>query len=238
MRSVLEISRATAGYGSVSILRELSLSMPSGENIGLFGPNGHGKTTLMRVISGLVPLQSGSISFQGQSISGKSPSRIVTSGLVHVPQGNTLFGDMTVGETIEMAAFTRRARSEAGANRDRLFTLFPGLAERRSQKVKTLSGGERQMLSIGAALMCAPLLLMLDEPTLGLSPSLKERLSDALAAISKDVPILVVEQDVQLLLGITDRLFLIENGEVTRCIEKSEAPDHHDIMAMYFGEQA
>lgn len=238
MTRFLNVADITASYGSVTVLRELSIHMDVGENIGLFGPNGHGKSTLLRVISGLMAPSQGRVEFAGEEITGARPSVIVGKGLVQSQQGNTLFGDMGVAETLEMAAFTKRARVQAKATLEQVYDLFPRLAERGPQRAKTLSGGERQMLSIGAALMCAPRLLLLDEPTLGLSPKLKEELARALKEISEQVPVVVVEQDVELLLSLADRLYLIEHGDVVREIAKVNAPDHAEIMEMYFGEHA
>jgi branched-chain amino acid transport system ATP-binding protein len=235
MSRLLDVQSVTGGYGAVTVLRGISIHMDEGENVGMFGPNGHGKSTLLRSISGLLRPISGSHTFDGQDITRKRPSDIVGAGLVHAQQGNTLFGEMAVREILELSAFTHRARKGAAQALDHVLTLFPRLAERSQQKAKTLSGGERQMLSIGAALMCSPRLLMLDEPTLGLSPKLKEELSVALKDISRNVPLIVVEQDVELLLSVTDRLYLIEHGEVQREINKDNAPDHAEIMDMYFG---
>ena len=236
MNAVLDVAGVTAAYGAVSVLRGITLHMQTGENIGLFGPNGHGKTTLLRVISGLMAPTGGQVRYQGEDITGQRPSVIVAKGVVQSQQGNTLFGDMAVSETLELAAFTKPARAVARTSMAQVYDLFPRLAERGAQKAKTLSGGERQMLSIGAALMCAPRLLLLDEPTLGLSPKLKEELATALKAISTQVPVVVVEQDVELLLSLADRLYLIEQGEVVREIGKDNAPDHQEIINMYFGE--
>lgn len=235
MTRMLEVDAVSAGYGSVAVLRGISLHVDRGENVGLFGPNGHGKTTLLRVLSGLMQPTAGTCRFQGEDTTRARPSDIVTRGLVHSQQGNTLFGDMGVAETLDMAAFTKPAKRTARENLAYVYDLFPRLAERGPQRAKTLSGGERQMLSIGAALMCAPRLLLLDEPTLGLSPKLKEELATALKAISADVPLVVVEQDVELLLALSDRLYLIEHGEVVREINQENSPDHQQIMEMYFG---
>lgn len=238
MTQVLNVEGIEAAYGNVTVLRGIDLHVAQGESVGLFGPNGHGKTTLLRVISGLMKPTAGKVTFEGVDITGLRPPAIVSMGLVQSQQGNTLFGDMGVAETLEMAAFSRPARARAKQSLAQVYDLFPRLAERGPQKAKTLSGGERQMLSIGAALMCAPCLLLLDEPTLGLSPKLKEELAIALKEISASVPVVVVEQDVELLLSLSDRLYLIEHGEVAREIGQDNAPDHQEIMEMYFGEHA
>lgn len=233
---LLDIDALRAGYGAHPVLHDASLHVVSGEAVGLFGPNGHGKTTLLRTISGLLKPVSGKIQFDGHDITGAAPSMIVGLGLVHAQQGNKLFGDMTVAETLELAAFTTRARPKRKETLKRVFALFPRLAERKRQLARTLSGGERQMLSIGCALMCQPRLLMLDEPTLGLSPKLKEELAVAIGEIAQTgIPLVVVEQDVEFLLSLTQRLYLIEHGEVAREIDRADAPDHQEIMDMYFG---
>lgn len=237
MARLLEVRELFAGYGPVDVLRGISIHLDADENIGLFGPNGHGKTTLLKTISGLVRPTGGSITFEGTDITTALPTKIVDAGLVQSPQGNTMFGEMRVQETLELAAFSRRARGKRNDNLRRVFDLFPRLQERGNQRARTLSGGERQMLSIGAALMCEPRLLMLDEPTLGLSPRLKEELSDAIGRIAADgVRLIVVEQDIEFLLKAAGRLYLIEHGEVVQEIEKANAPDHAEIMELYFGK--
>ncbi|MGI9506968.1 MAG: ABC transporter ATP-binding protein [Geminicoccaceae bacterium] len=238
MSALLAAEGVTAGYGSVTVLRHVSLHLDKGETIGLFGPNGHGKTTLLRCLSGLLRPATGRITFDGGEITMRAPHEIVAAGLVHAPQGNVLFGDMMVGETLELAAFTPRARLQKDEALAEVFGLFPRLDDRRRQQAKTLSGGERQMLSIGAALMCAPRVLMLDEPTLGLSPKLKAELSEAIARIAETgTPMIVVEQDVEFLLRAADRLYFIEQGEVVRTIDRAEMLDHAEIMELYFGVQ-
>ena len=238
MNMVLDVADIMAGYGLITVLNRISIQLQTNENIGLFGPNGHGKTTLLRTVSGLLRAQQGKVVFLGQDITKLKAHEIVGLGLVHSQQGNMLFGDMAVAETIAMAAYTKSARRSVGENSERVYSLFPRLAERRKQKTRTLSGGERQMLSIGASLMCAPKLLILDEPTLGLSPRLKDELAEALLRIRKDTPLIVVEQDIQLLLDVTDRLYMISHGEVEQIIDKHNTPDHDQIMAAYFGEGA
>ncbi len=237
MGHLLNVVDLTAGYGSITILRGISLYLEAGECVGLFGPNGHGKTTLLQTISGLIHSTDGTITFDGSDITRAKPPQIVDSGLVQSSQGNLLFGDMRVLETLELAAFSKRARKEREVNIGKVFALFPRLAERKTQKAKTLSGGERQMLSIGCALMCAPRLLMLDEPTLGLSPRLKEDLAAAVGKIAESgVPLIIVEQDVEFLMSLADRLYLIEHGEIVRKIDRANAPDHDEVMRLYFGD--
>ena len=232
----LDVSGVTAGYGSVVVLRDISIHLDASESIGLFGPNGHGKTTLLHTISGLVRPGAGAIRFDGGEITRARPADIVASGLVHSPQGNTLFGNMGIAETLELSAFTSRARRKRSDSLEQVYALFPRLAERRKQLARTLSGGERQMLSIGCALMCVPRLLMLDEPTLGLSPLLKQELAEAIGVIAKSgIPLLIVEQDVDFLLNLSDRLYMIEHGEVVREIDRANAPEHAEIMELYFG---
>ncbi|RUU64905.1 ABC transporter ATP-binding protein [Mesorhizobium sp. M2C.T.Ca.TU.009.01.2.1] len=237
MMPLLDVKDVQAGYGDMRVLHGLSLHIGPQESIGLFGPNGHGKTTLLKTISSLVRPTAGSITFDGTDITGRKPPAIVEAGLIHAPQGNTLFGNMRIAETLELAAFSKRASNGAEKRLDEVYALFPRLAERKTQLAKTLSGGERQMLSIGCALMCAPRLLMLDEPTLGLSPRLKEELGAAIGEISKSgVPLIVVEQDIEFLLSLTDRLYLVEHGVVVREIDRASAPDDEEVMRLYFGE--
>jgi len=238
MTRLLDVKDIKAGYGDMRVLHGLSIHVDKGESIGLFGPNGHGKSTLLKLISGLLKPTEGSIAFDGADITGRKPPAIVEAGLIHAPQGNTLFGNMRIAETLELAAFSKRASAGADKRLGEVYELFPRLAERKTQLARTLSGGERQMLSIGCALMCAPRLLMLDEPTLGLSPRLKEELAAAISAISRSgVPLVVVEQDIEFLLSLTDRLCLVEHGTVVREIDRNNAPDHAEVMRLYFGEE-
>ena len=237
MTALLSVEGVSAGYGAITVLRDLTLHVGRNESIGLFGPNGHGKTTLLRTISGLLRASAGRIRFDGADIGRQRPAAIVNAGLVHSPQANTMFGDMAIAETLELAAFAPRARAGAKQRMEQVLTLFPRLAERRKQLARTLSGGERQMLSIGCALMCDPRLLMLDEPTLGLSPRLKQELAEAIGAIARSgVPLIVVEQDVEFLLALTQRLYMIEHGAVVREIDRNDGLDHTEVMQLYFGQ--
>lgn len=236
MTELLQVEGLQAGYGRIAILHGVSMATTDGRNIGLFGPNGHGKTTLLRTVSGLERAWHGIVRFDGMDITRLPARRIVELGLVHVPQGNRLFPDLTIRETLRLGAWPRRARADEARNLERVVDLFPKLRERWEQKVRTLSGGERQMVSLGVALMSHPRLLILDEPTLGLAPLLKNELRVAIRRISDDgVVLVVVEQDVEFLLGLADHLYLINHGEVAAEIRPGETMDHSAIMNMYFG---
>jgi len=234
--SLLNVDAVTAGYGRVTVLHAMTLEAGRFGNVGLFGPNGHGKSTLLRAISGLLAPKSGQIRFDGEDITGRSARSIVARGLIHVPQGNRLFPDLTIADCMALGAFSPRARPHEAENREKVVKLFPKLAERWRQRVRTLSGGERQMVSIGTALMSHPRLLILDEPTLGLAPKIKDELCAAVLDISRSgVPLIVVEQDIEFLLEISQQLYFVNHGTVTTEIRPGESIEHSEIMAMYFG---
>lgn len=234
---LFRVEGLVSGYGKIDVVRSLSLHVDEGEHVGLFGPNGHGKTTLLRTVSGLIPAKAGSVSFRGEDITNMNARVIVERGLIHVPQGNQLFPQMTVQENLTLGAYVSRTDSQKVNNFEKVFTLFPRLKERRSQRARTLSGGERQMLSIGVGLMGMPELLLLDEPSVGLAPLIKEELARAIAEIaSSGVTMIVVDQDVELLLGICDRLYLIEKGTVSLETADVSQVDQAEILEMYFGK--
>lgn len=237
MSASLEIEQVEAGYGRTKVLRGLSLSVPDKGRIGVCGPNGHGKSTLMKVVSGLLPLWGGRVRFDGEDLSAVEPHAIVERGLIHVAQANRLFPDLTVAENLRLGAYSRRARPHESTSRKRVLNLFPRLAERLAQKCRTLSGGERQMLAIGVGLMARPRLLILDEPNLGLAPILKIELGKAIARIAEEnVSMIVIEQDVEFLLRLVDYLYVVEHGEVTYEVAADADVDHEDIISRYFGE--
>ncbi|TGQ77821.1 ABC transporter ATP-binding protein [Mesorhizobium sp. M8A.F.Ca.ET.207.01.1.1] len=236
MNPILTVEGVTAGYGRVTVLHDISMEAGRFGNVGLFGPNGHGKTTLLRAISGLLRPKSGRILFDGQDISGLSARAIVGTGLIHVPQGNRLFPDLSIADCMKLGAYSPRGRPHEAENREKVIRLFPKLAERWRQRVRTLSGGERQMVSIGTALMSHPRLLILDEPTLGLAPKIKDELCASVMDISRGgVPLIVVEQDIEFLLELTQQLYLVNHGAVATEIKPGESLDHGEIMSMYFG---
>lgn len=237
MSDLLRVEKLKAGYGAYKVLHGISFAVTEGKNIGLFGPNGHGKTTLLDTISGLIRADSGAIHFDGNDITRVSSAAIVEMGLVHVSQGNTLFPQMTVLEALNLGAFSKRARPRKSVNLERVFSMFPRLTERVGNLCRTLSGGERQMLNLATGLMACPRLLILDEPTLGLSPLLKAELAGSIAKIEETgVPLIIVEQDIEFLLSLTQQLLLVNHGEITQRIERgSDELSHEAIMKEYFG---
>ncbi|MFZ5736607.1 MAG: ABC transporter ATP-binding protein [Pseudomonadota bacterium] len=217
-RLILEARGLDAGYGEIQVLWGVDLAVRRGEITALIGSNGAGKTTLMRTLSGLVAVRGGAYRSEGHDLAGRSAAEILSHGIVHVPEGRRLFGAMSVEENLLMGAYLRSAsRAEIKQDLDQVYTTFPRLRERRNQQAATLSGGEQQMCAIGRGLMSAPLLLMIDELSLGLSPLLVEQLVDALRALNKDgTSILLVEQDVTIALDLCDRAFVMDMGRIVR----------------------
>jgi branched-chain amino acid transport system ATP-binding protein len=210
---LLEVNGLHAGYGSTEILRGIDFKVGSGEIVAVLGANGAGKSTLNRTISGVMRSWRGSIRFSGAPIEKRRPAQIVAQGLIHVPEGRRIFPNMTVRENLDLGAF-RRARARRNDNRARVFSIFPRLAERQAQRAGTLSGGEQQMLAIGRGLMAEPVLLILDEPSLGLSPLLVEELFALIKAIhAQGVALLLVEQNVMQSLEVAERAYILDNGQ-------------------------
>lgn len=210
---MLKLDQIDAFYGDVQVLHGVSLEIQKGEIVVLVGANAAGKTTTLRVISGLLAPRQGEISFEGRSIRRIPAPQRVELGIVQVPEGRRLFPFMTVLENLELGAHNQAARSKKALNLEYTFSLFPNLAERRNQLAGSLSGGEQQMCAIGRALMANPKLLMLDEPTLGLAPALVRRIFDTIQSINaRGVTILLVEQNVQHSLHMAHRAYVLENG--------------------------
>jgi branched-chain amino acid transport system ATP-binding protein len=223
----------TAGYGDIRVLDGIDLDVPGGRLTALVGPNGAGKTTLLRALSGLVP-RGGEATFDGAPLPA-SPAAIVARGLGHVPEGRELFPRMTVRENLELGAW-RAPRGERAARLDRVVALFPRLGERRLQLAGSMSGGEQQMLAIGRALMCAPRLLMLDEPSLGLAP----RFVDLLLGVVRRLPgegvtVLLVEQNVARALALAEDAYVIERGRVVLHGPARALLDSEAVRAAYLG---
>ncbi len=210
--TILAVSGLYAGYGATEILRGIDLTVGHGEIVAVLGSNGAGKSTLNLAISGVVRPWRGSIRFEGTAIEHSGPAAIVARGLIHVPEGRRTFPNMTVRENLDLGAY-RRSRARRDRNRARVFTIFPRLAERERQHAGTLSGGEQQMLAIGRGLMAEPKLLILDEPSLGLSPLLVEELFALISAINAEgLAVLLVEQNVVQSLEVARRVYILDNG--------------------------
>jgi len=212
---MLELRRVTAGYGAFTALWDVSLTVAAGEAVAVVGPNGAGKTTLMRVISGLVPTRGGELVFEGTPLTGRRAHQIVAHGIAHVPEGRRIFPGLTVAENLKMGAFLPPARRAYRQSVERVYGLFPVLADRRAQRAGSLSGGEQQMLAIGRALMSRPKLILLDEPSMGLAPVMVFRLFDLIRRVrAEGYTILVVEQNVRQVLKLVDRAYLLEVGRI------------------------
>lgn len=209
---LLSVDALHTGYGATEILRGVSFAIQPGEVVAILGSNGAGKSTLNRTVSGVMRPWQGRIRFGGDAIERKNPTEIVSRGLIHVPEGRRIFPNMTVRENIDLGAY-RRSRARRAPNRDRVFGIFPRLAERQSQCAGTLSGGEQQMLAIGRGLMAEPRLLILDEPSLGLSPLLVEELFALIKSIAaQGIALLLVEQNVAQSLDVAQRGYVLDNG--------------------------
>ena len=212
---LLEVSNATVHYRKVVALRGVSMDVPEGAVVTIIGANGAGKSTLLRAISGLVALSSGEIRFAGQRIDGVPPERVVGLGIAQVPEGRRVFPDLTVQENLGTGAYLRRDPAEVRHDLERVFEHFPRLKERRRQWARTLSGGEQQMLAIGRALMSNPKVLLLDEPTMGLSPVLVQEMARIIQGIhARGVPVVLVEQNAELALRLADYAYVLEIGSV------------------------
>lgn len=212
---MLEIKELNVFYGQLQVLWDVSLTVEEGEVVSIVGPNAAGKTTLLNTISGLIRVNSGSISFVDNRIDGLSPVDIVKLGVTQVPEGRRLFSTMSVLDNLLIGAYIDEARKRKNKSLERVFELFPILKERKNQLAETLSGGEQQMLATGRALMAYPKLLMLDEPSLGLAPKLVLKMFDAVSEIRHEgITILLVEQNVYHSLELADRGYVLENGRI------------------------
>jgi branched-chain amino acid transport system ATP-binding protein len=212
---MLEVQGIDAGYKDLQALWDVSLRVNDGELVAFVGPNGAGKTTTLKVISGLIKPTAGHVLLDGRSLTKEPPHKIVDLGISQVLEGGRVFTELTVLENLELGSFGAKARKAKDENLERVFDLFPRLKERHGQRAGTLSGGERQMLAIGRALMSAPRLLMLDEPSFGLAPILVEQIFEMITEINKQgVTVLLVEQNVRAALELTQRAYVIEHGRV------------------------
>ncbi len=232
---LLAIQGLRAGYGRVEVLRGVDLHVNGGEIVALLGSNGAGKSTLNNTVCGLVPASAGQVQFDGADLTNRHYRDVVKAGLIQVPEGRRVFPNLSVLENLELGAFTR-ARARRAANLERVFATFPRLAERRAQKAGTMSGGEQQMLAIGRGLMAEPRLLILDEPSLGLSPLLVEEMFTLIGRLHADgLAVLLVEQNVGQSLAIAQRAYVLENGTLRFTGTPAELLASSELKRAYLG---
>ena len=231
----IEVREVDSYYGDLQVLRKVSLSVDEREVVALFGPNGHGKSTLLKVITGLHPLFSGSIRFQGEEISRTATDVILQMGIAYIPEERLLFPNMTVMENLNLGAYNTNARPRKKENLDFVFALFPRLKERKDQLCSTLSGGEGRMVAIGRGLMSAASFLMVDEPSIGLSPIMKDSVFGAIRKINqeKNITILIVEQEITYPLRLAKRIYMMKRGEIIFTRDADEI-DEAEIEKAYF----
>jgi branched-chain amino acid transport system ATP-binding protein len=212
---LLKLSNVTVHYGTAEAIKDITLVIEEGTVVSVIGANGAGKSTILKAISGLVPLYSGGIEFVGQEINRMPINKIVSLGIAHIPEGRKLFPYMSVLDNMRLGAFLRKDKAGVLTDLKRVFALFPRLEERRNQKAGSLSGGEQQMLAIGRALMAKPKLLMMDEPSLGLAPLVIDQLADTILGINKSgISVLLVEQNAGLVTKVSQKCYVIEVGKV------------------------
>lgn len=233
---MLGLNSVTTKYGDLIALRKISLTVDEGRIISIVGSNGAGKTTLLNTISGVLPCAEGTISFGGKRIEKLAPHKIVEEGIVQVPEGRLLFPYMSVLENLELGAFNSRSRKEVRSLLDSVYNYFPKLIDRTDQLAGTLSGGEQQMVAIGRGLMAKPKLLMLDEPSLGLSPLIVKTVFETIEEIKSDgITVLLVEQNVLQSLMISDDVYVLENGEIVLTGQGKDLLNDPRVREAYLG---
>lgn len=236
---LLSVHDLQAGYGRLPVVRSFSIEVMPGEALALLGPNGHGKTTALRAISGLGRTSSGRVIFDGSDITGMPAYRIVNQGMMHVPQGNQLFPRLTVKENLALAGGIPAARGQREETLEMVQGLFPKLRQRRGQLVGTLSGGERQMVAIGMGLMAKPKLLVLDEPTLGLAPKIRYEILETLHEVRRlGLSLIVADGDIEFLFELADRWHFVELGRIVSSGTTDVKPSHEEVMDLYVGSHA
>ncbi len=235
--AILELNDVHTYYGSIQALKGISIEVRDGEVVTLLGANGAGKSTTLRSINGLNHPRRGTIAFRGNDITHDPPHEVVKLGIAQSPEGRKLFPRMTVTENLEMGAFQRKDRHAFREDMDRVFELFPRLAERRNQKAGTMSGGEQQMCAIGRALMARPTLLMLDEPSMGLAPIFVERIFETIVEVNKQgTSILLVEQNALMALDVASRGYVLETGHVALADDATALAQNPEVRKTYLGE--
>lgn len=234
---MLQVNNIDVAYGDVQVLFDVSLDIGKGELVAVIGANGAGKTTLLKTISGILKPQKGSISFQDKMVSEQAPNKTVGDGIIHVPEGRLLFPEMSVLENLRMGAFLTKSKEIITDRLTAVYEMFPRLKEREKQAAGTLSGGEQQMLAIGRGLMAGPTLLMMDEPSLGLSPKLVQQVFALIQQINRElgVTVLLVEQNVRLSCEISNRAFVLENGRIALQGPGADMLENEHVRRAYLG---
>lgn len=235
--SLLSIRDLRVRRGGVPAIRGISLEVNEGEVVALLGANGAGKTTVLRAVSALSAPESGEIRLEGETLAGRDPARIVEAGIAQVPEGSRVWPQLTVQENLRLGAYAVRRRAGFGERLDRVFRLLPRLRERRTQRAGDLSGGERQMAAIGRALMAAPKLLLMDEPSLGLAPQVVDTVFETIARIRREgVAVLLVEQNLVRALSLAERAYVLENGRIARAGAGADLLRDPEVRRAYLGK--
>ena len=235
--TLLKVTGLKVAYGGIQAVKGVSFEVLQGELVSLIGANGAGKTTTLKAVTGIQPVAAGEIEFMGKSIKGQGAWDLVKQGLVMVPEGRGVFSRMTITENLQMGAFVRNDKAQILLDIDKVFAIFPRLKERATQLAGTMSGGEQQMLAMGRALMARPKVLLLDEPSMGLSPIMVDKIFEVVADIHKQgTTILLVEQNASRALGLADRGYVMESGEVTMSGEAKGLLADPRVRAAYLGE--
>ncbi len=235
--AMLEINDIEVFYGMIQAIKGVSFEVNEGEVIALIGANGAGKTTILHTITGLLSPKKGSVIFEGQDITKAPAHKIVSLGMAHVPEGRRVFADLTVYENLKMGAYTRKDKNEIAQTLEMVYKRFPRLEERKNQLAGTLSGGEQQMLAMGRALMSHPKIIVMDEPSMGLSPILVNQIFDIIEEVSKSgTTVLLVEQNAKKALSIADRAYVLETGKIVLDGDAKELLNDDSIKKAYLGE--
>ena len=232
---ILEVNDLNVYYEAIHAIKNISFEIKKGEIVTLIGANGAGKTSTLHAVSGLLPLKSGEVSLNGVNITGMEAHKLVTKGMAHVPEGRRIFTELTVLENLEMGAYTRNDKDGIKDDLEKMFVLFPRLAERKKQLAGTMSGGEQQMLAIARALMSKPTILLMDEPSMGLAPLLVQEIFKIIERINKEegVTILLVEQNAHMALSVANRAYVLETGEIIKEGAGQDLLDDPDIKKAY-----
>ena len=233
---MLEVKNLSVSYGAIEAVKDISFTVNAGEIVSLIGANGAGKTTTLHTITGLVPAKSGSVMYNGVDLLKTHNNKIVTLGMAHIPEGRHVFTRMSVEENLEMGAFSLKDQSDLKKDLDMVYGLFPRLKERRNQKAGTLSGGEQQMLAMGRALMSHPKTILMDEPSMGLSPKLVKEIFSIIRKLHEQgITILLVEQNAKMALSIADRAYVLETGRITMEGDAKELLNNEQVRKAYLG---